>query len=378
MWLDFQHPTGTIIDAPAAYTGYGRMGVEVAAALAGYGVELTTDADVRVIASNLTGIEGFWTHQRRVVWTMWESDRLPESFKGWFERVDQILVPCRANVELFSQHHADVRLMPLGVHERWQPTPRSFTRDRLVVLAGGRGSHRKGIDLAIAAFEKVNHPTAELWLRLEGKVDQGVRDAAARNHRIRLIGRVDDEPPLYRQAHVFLAPSRGEGWGLMPLQAMAQGCPTILTDAHGHAEFATYATGPLRARKVPSALMVETGSWWEPDIDDLADCLADHLEHPEQWAEVALRRAEWIGHEFRWRPDRLMDLIGATSKVPERGMFEAWAEPRVHLARVVEPITMDHPTGFYRFEPGRDYMVGWDVWRGLRDAQELAPEVVSA
>lgn len=377
MWLDFQFPTGTIIDAPAAYTGYGRMGVEMADALRGHGVQLTEDADVRVIASNMTGIEGFWTHQRRVVWTMWESDRLPPSFKGWFDRIDTVLVPSRANVELFSQHHRDVRLMPLGLHPRWRPSARRFDQDRLVVLAGGRGSHRKGIDLAIAAFERVAPAHAELWLRLEGKVDQGVRDAVARNPKIRLVGRVDDEPALYRQAHVFLAPSRGEGWGLMPLQAMAQGVPTILTDAHGHAEFATYATGAVRARKVPSAMEAETGCWWEPHVEDLADTLADHLEYPEQWAEVAGRRAEWIGHEFRWRPDLLMDHLGATSRVTERGMFEPWTEPRVHPVRVTQPVDCEIGPHHVRIQPGDEAMWGWDVYRVLRDAHLLEPEVMA-
>ena len=47
-----------------------------------------------------------------------------------------------------------------------------------------------------------------------------------------------EELDLYRSCHAYLQPSRGEGFGLQPLQALALGRPTILTNAHGHASFA--------------------------------------------------------------------------------------------------------------------------------------------
>ena len=47
----------------------------------------------------------------------------------------------------------------------------------------------------------------------------------------------EEEVALYSMCHVYVQPSRGEGFGLRPLQAIAQGCPTIATNAHGHAAF---------------------------------------------------------------------------------------------------------------------------------------------
>src|SRR5205807_7448785 len=51
------------------------------------------------------------------------------------------------------------------------------------------------------------------------------------------------EIDLYQNAHCYLQPSRGEGFGLQPLQALACGIPTILTDAHGHKDFAHLGLG---------------------------------------------------------------------------------------------------------------------------------------
>ena len=40
---------------------------------------------------------------------------------------------------------------------------------------------------------------------------------------------------LYRDADSFVLPTRGEGWGLPIVEAMAMGLPTIATNFSGHA-----------------------------------------------------------------------------------------------------------------------------------------------
>lgn len=42
---------------------------------------------------------------------------------------------------------------------------------------------------------------------------------------------------LYNQAAVFVAPSRGEGWGLTACEAMQCGCAVAMTAVNGHTEF---------------------------------------------------------------------------------------------------------------------------------------------
>jgi glycosyltransferase involved in cell wall biosynthesis len=51
--------------------------------------------------------------------------------------------------------------------------------------------------------------------------------------RIRFLGRVDeaDKAPLYQASEMFVFPSRYEGFGLDPLDALACGIPTICSDA---------------------------------------------------------------------------------------------------------------------------------------------------
>jgi alpha-1,3-rhamnosyl/mannosyltransferase len=66
--------------------------------------------------------------------------------------------------------------------------------------------------------------------------------------RIRRLGFVDDEvlPALYRRARVVAYPSRGEGFGLPVLEAMACGASVVTSDGTVMAEVAADA-----ARLVP-------------------------------------------------------------------------------------------------------------------------------
>ncbi|MFN8423922.1 MAG: glycosyltransferase family 1 protein [Anaerolineae bacterium] len=69
------------------------------------------------------------------------------------------------------------------------------------------------------------------------------RRAVARGADVRLIGFVDDAdlPALYRGADAFCFPSRYEGFGLPPLEAMACGVPTAVSDASCLPEVAGHA-----------------------------------------------------------------------------------------------------------------------------------------
>jgi phosphatidylinositol alpha-1,6-mannosyltransferase len=66
------------------------------------------------------------------------------------------------------------------------------------------------------------------------RLEQLARDEGV-SERVRFMGSVD-EPTLieaYRMADVFVMPSTGEGFGIVYLQAMACGTPTIGLDAAG-------------------------------------------------------------------------------------------------------------------------------------------------
>lgn len=73
-------------------------------------------------------------------------------------------------------------------------------------------------------------------LILNGKETQELKELIEKlnvREKISFIGYVDDDDIkyLYNMAQVFVFPSLYEGFGLPPLEAMACGCPTIISDA---------------------------------------------------------------------------------------------------------------------------------------------------
>jgi glycosyltransferase involved in cell wall biosynthesis len=77
---------------------------------------------------------------------------------------------------------------------------------------------------------------------------------------VRWIGFVDEEdkPVLYRNAEVFVFPSRHEGFGLPPLEAMACGTPVVASDGGSLPEIigpAGFAVDPDDARNMAGAII---------------------------------------------------------------------------------------------------------------------------
>lgn len=77
---------------------------------------------------------------------------------------------------------------------------------------------------------------------------------------VRWIGFVDEEdkPVLYRNAETFVFPSRHEGFGLPPLEAMACGTPVVVSDSSSLPEVvgaAGFAVDPDDARDMAGAII---------------------------------------------------------------------------------------------------------------------------
>jgi mannosyltransferase len=117
---------------------------------------------------------------------------------------------------------------------------------RLVVGCSGRIRHQKGTDLfvdaMIALLPLYPRWSAVVTVRVTADnrafADDLVRRVAAAglSDRILFLGEVDDVRPWYRRFSLYVAPSRNEGFGLTPLEAMASATPVVASDAGAYAE----------------------------------------------------------------------------------------------------------------------------------------------
>lgn len=148
------------------------------------------------------------------------------------------------------------------------------------VLYTGQWKRYKNLETLIAAFARVrdDHPDARLVLAGREDADAphvpGAIAAHGLDRDVVKTGEVDDETlrALYGAATAFAFPSRMEGFGLPPLEAMAAGTPVVCSDAPSLDE----AVGDA-AWRVP---VEEAGAW--------ANALSALLAQPPlraAWAE---------------------------------------------------------------------------------------------
>ena len=231
-------------------------------------------------------VKGWWDGQYRVLFTMWETDELPPSMWELFPQYDQILVPCKHNVDLFSKYHDNVAMVPLGVDtDLWSTRSRKPGKKPFRFLAGGSHWKRKGLDIVLEAFQ---HITGDVELHLKCKDDIVGGVPAISHPRVFIHNQVmtpEEERDFYWSMNCYLAISRGEGWGLMPHQAIHAGLPTIISDTSGHKEFAQYAHAVIPTVAVPSQeeRLYNIGNWDEADLDVLIQEMQTIVD---QWSKV--------------------------------------------------------------------------------------------
>ncbi|MBI1757724.1 MAG: glycosyltransferase family 4 protein [Actinobacteria bacterium] len=161
-------------------------------------------------------------------------------------RATLVLTPTRAvGEEIIDAYHlgADrVVVTPLGVHQRWfavsPPDPGWLDARGLppqYLLAVGTLEPRKGLDVLITAYRRLLAEEPEVPpLVLVGGSGWGERPdvAAVPAGRVVLPGYLtdDDLTRVVAGARLLAFPSRYEGFGLPPLEAMAAGVPVVASD----------------------------------------------------------------------------------------------------------------------------------------------------
>ncbi len=178
----------------------------------------------------------------------------------------------------FGVPRSRITIVPNGVDEFFSPG--AVGEDDYILFVGTL-EPRKGLADLLAAWEAL--PAPRLRLILCGDAGWGRR--LAHRSGVEVTGYVDRQQlrALYRGARAFVYPSRHEGFGIPPLEAMACGAAVVAT-----------RTGAIPDYAGDAALLVDPG-----DVRGLHDALARLLRDTSLRRELGARAAERASH-YRW------------------------------------------------------------------------------
>jgi poly(glycerol-phosphate) alpha-glucosyltransferase len=201
--------------------------------------------------------------------------RATETYRHQFPHLPIFDIPYYCDLSAFRQ---DVPLRP---------------RQPMTILFCGQMIQRKGVDLLLQSFDRLVEAGADVRLLLVGQeaelpqMRQSLSDAA--QSRIDYAGFQAPEslPQFFRQADLFVLPSRYDGWGVVVNQALGAGLPIVCSDAVGAAK--DLVEPGVNGAIVPAG-----------NAEALHDAIAVYLDQPhllQLASHASLQKAETVTPE---------------------------------------------------------------------------------
>ncbi|MFH0821786.1 MAG: glycosyltransferase [Pseudomonadota bacterium] len=256
----------------------------------------------------------------RVGFTMFESDGLPKVWVTQCNLMDEVWVPSSFNVNTFSNAGvtAPIRVVPLGLDpECYTPQGPSYRNEEIFsFLSVFEWRDRKAPELLITAFNDefgIDEPVGlfcKVWSADPKEVSRRIAELKLRKKGGKVFfsinNRLDDEQmaALYRSADCFVLPTRGEGWGMPFLEAMACGLPVIATRWGAHLDFLNDENAYLI--EIDSLIAADSTppyvgtKWANPSYEHLRRLLRTATKDLDASKEKARNSAEHVRKVYTW------------------------------------------------------------------------------
>ena len=279
----------------------------------------------------------------RIGYTMLETDHIPAEWVAAANRMDEVWVPSSFNVETFRNSGVTrpIHVVPLGVDpDYFHPGIASCrVSDSFTFLSVFEWGERKAPELLLKAFNDEFRREEDVVLVCKtSNSDPGV-DVASQVKELklkpgggRIIFSLNEILPayqlgaLYRMSDCFVLASRGEGWGMPILEAMACGLPVIATDWSSQCDFMNAENAyPLRVeRLVPARAKCpyyKGFKWAQPSYEDLRRLMRHVYEHPAEARDKGARasldaHANWTWSRSGSRILERLRAIGSAALQP--------------------------------------------------------------
>lgn len=254
-------------------------------------------------------------NQYQIGYIPWESTVIPEEWKYYMNACDEIWTTSKWCANIFKDNgFKNAKSAPHGIDPIWVPKKR-ISSHTIKFLHIGEPAPRKAGQMTVDAFIELfgNKNGYSLTIKASrenttriynNKIDKriiGVPNEMYSN--INLITDIltDEELlDLYNSHDVLIYPSYGEGFGFIPLQALANGMPVICTS--GWADYENYL-GPLKLKTKlidspwPSPHL---GKVFEPNYEHLLELMIEVSTNFNKYSNYYFNQSTKVHKDYNW------------------------------------------------------------------------------
>lgn len=244
----------------------------------------------------------------RIIYTMFESSKIPDDWLDYLRAADEIWVPSIWNQEIFAASGIKTTIVPLGydpeTYKFIDRTTAEKERRPFTFLHYNAFNIRKGFAEVWKAFTAEFEKTEPVKLILKTTQNSSplpITKGEYPNVEV-IYGKIEDVEMqnILARSDCFVFPSRGEGFGIPPLECMATGMPVIVPNAHGIShyfnpkymyEVAVKETCPALYSRYKG---INVGQMYINDVDDLRRKMRWIVTHQDEAMEIGRQASEYV------------------------------------------------------------------------------------
>jgi GT2 family glycosyltransferase len=258
----------------------------------------------------------------KIGFTMLEVDGLPSSWVESANMMDEVWTPSTFNLETFSRSGVNkpIHVIPLGINPAYfNPGIKGYqVRGPFTFLSLFEWGERKAPEILLKAFNDEFRSTEDVVLICKAynqdpsvKIANQVKAFDLKAAGGRIVFSVNELVPgyqlgsIYRSVDCFVLATRGEGWGLPIMEAMACGLPVIATNWSGPADFLSSDTAyPLDVERLKPAEAkcpyYQGCNWAEPSYEHLRSLMRHVYENRDEARMVGKRASDEVLTKWTW------------------------------------------------------------------------------
>lgn len=238
----------------------------------------------------------------KIGYVPWESTKIPRNWKYLMRGVDELWTTSPLCAKWFKDEGFEAKVFQHGVdYGVWTPH-RRVRNGPVKLLHIGEPALRKGGPQVLETFTTLYEHDYDVTLTIKSNGPTDLKSDLPHVAFIEELYSEEDLVALVKSHDILIYPSWGEGFGLIPLQAMSTGMPTIISQGWAPYEYLMPGEDLLvKTELVPSPWpKVHPGEMLRPDPVDLAGAIQHGVDNFDHYADFCYLMSGDVHEDYDW------------------------------------------------------------------------------